>query len=101
MSSPTNSIGPSPEQTWQEFVRIVAEVADVSSNELMRETRLVEDLGLDSLALVEIVVALLVDFGVEELSETMQDSAWVEVTLGMVYDEYRTHVPRPPQFQWT
>jgi acyl carrier protein len=101
MSTPTNSIGPSPEQTWQQFVARVAEVADVSPDELTRETRFVEDLGLDSLALVEIVVALLVDFGLEELSENLQDSAWVDVTLGMVYDEYRTQVPRPPQFQWT
>jgi acyl carrier protein len=93
--------GASTDEGWEAFAAKVAEVADVRPDEVGRETRLVDDLGVDSLALAELVVLLLVDYGLEDLSESLQDSDWGELKVGALYDECRAHTPSPPEFRWT
>src|SRR6185436_19912015 len=57
---------PKPLPTIRERVRIeVAKFVDVSAEKILPKARLVEDLGADSLDLVEITMALEEEFGVE------------------------------------
>jgi acyl carrier protein len=74
---------------WDEFAARVAEATGVDAARVRPETRLVEDLELDSLAITEVVVVLLVDFQLDGLSERLQRSGWQDITAGDVYEELR------------
>jgi acyl carrier protein len=72
---------------WGLFVGHLAEVADVAPDAIERETRLVDDLNLDSLGLTEAVVVLLADLEFEELPEPLVSADWSRLTVGDVYDQ--------------
>jgi acyl carrier protein len=76
-------------QEWDRFAAAVAEAARVDPAAIEPHTRLLEDLGLDSLSLTEVVVALMVDFEMQALSEELEQRDWNGVTVGELYDEYR------------
>ena len=73
---------------WDAFVADVAVIADVPLADIGADTRLIEDLGCDSLSLVELVVALIEDYGMEGLSQNLGERTWQGVTVGALYDEY-------------
>lgn len=75
---------------WEEFVSAIAETTDVQRDGLVPETTLVRDLGLDSLALAELVALLVVEFGMETLAAELDDRRWGSITLGELYEEQRT-----------
>lgn len=66
---------------------------------MLPDARLVEDLGLDSLALIELAVMALVDYELEALSEGLQQSSWEGVTVGDLYRECGTGHPRDWQIR--
>ena len=74
--------------SWESFVAQVALIAKVDSKAIGRETRLAADLGLDSLAITELVVALIDEFGVETLADRLDELDWEAVTLGQLFDEH-------------
>jgi acyl carrier protein len=78
--------------TWEIFVSSVAEIAGVDPGDIREDTRLINDLGLDSVALTEIVVVLVDDFDVPELSHELDEGAWAEVSVGELF---RTHFGPP------
>jgi acyl carrier protein len=80
------------ERSWEGFVTAVATAAHVRPDAITRSTRLDEDLGIDSLALAEVVVVLIVDFGMENIAEQLDQRDWSGVTVGELYDEYRATV---------
>jgi acyl carrier protein len=82
--------------TWDEFRAEVAQVADVSPGEIDDQTRVLEDLGLDSLALTELVVILVDKYDVWSLSKDLENRRWANVTVRQLYDEYLTGAPTPP-----
>lgn len=86
--------------TWEGFAEVVAECAGVAPGEVRRETRLVEDLNLDSLELAEILVELFVDHGLEGLPEDLQESTWNEVTAGELYEAYLAYPVSQVQLEW-
>ena len=57
------------------------------------DTRLIEDLGLDSLSLTELVVILIERHDMYSLSKTLEERSWEHVTARALYDEYLTGVP--------
>jgi acyl carrier protein len=65
----------------------------VPAEDLAPSMRLDQDLALDSLALTEVVVLLIVDFDMETLAEELEQRDWRGVTLGDLYGEYRTGQP--------
>jgi acyl carrier protein len=77
-----------PKRSWDDFAATVAGIARVPVEGVRRDTRLVGDLGLDSLALTEVIVALIVDFDMEALSTELEERDWGAVTIGSLYDEY-------------
>lgn len=63
--------------------------------------RLIADLGLDSLALAEVITALVLDFGMESLAADLDDRQWELVTLGELHEEQRTGVRVRAEFDVT
>jgi acyl carrier protein len=74
------------QRRWDELASTISEISRRPKELIRPETRLVEDLNLDSLAVLEIVVGMLVDFGVEELPRSLEETDWRGVTLGDLYD---------------
>lgn len=84
---------------WVGFVSAIADVAGIDADRIRAETRLVEDLGLDSLALTEVVTLLLVDYEVESVPERFQDFGWEGVTAADVFREFAAVKRIPLQFR--
>jgi acyl carrier protein len=80
---------PAREADWEDFVAAVAAAAQVREDAISPATRLGTDLGVDSLALTEVVVMLIVDFDMDGLSDQLDQRQWGSVTVGELYDEYR------------
>lgn len=74
------------ELDWHRFRERVAEIAGVPGSELRRETRLVGDLGMDSVALVELA-ALLEELGAGGATEELERTGWEAAELGAIHDE--------------
>jgi acyl carrier protein len=83
---------------WDAFAEVVAEVADCDPAALRPEMRLIADLGLDSLALAELITALVLDFDMESLARDLDDRQWELLTLGELHEEQRTGVALRPDF---
>jgi acyl carrier protein len=76
--------------SWDEFVAAIAAIASVSAGRITHATRIDPDLGLDSLALTELVVLLIVDFGMDHLGAELEHRDWSQVTVGDLYAECRS-----------
>jgi acyl carrier protein len=81
--------------TLEAFAAALCEIAHVSPDAAHADTRLLEDLALDSLALANLVAALVVDFEMRSLDDGLPARSWTDVTFGDLYEEYRTG--RPPK----
>ncbi len=75
------------EADWGEFIDTIAEVVPEPSTELAPETRPIEDLGLDSLALIELLVVLIEKYDPAGLAGPLDDRTWEGVTLGILFRE--------------
>lgn len=73
---------------WPEFAAHISEAANVPVESIEPGTRLLEDLGLDSLALVEVIVTLLVDLDMTSLQSDLAKREWLHVTVGELFAEY-------------
>jgi acyl carrier protein len=80
-------------ERWEGFAAAVASVAQVRAEDIARSTRLVEDLGLDSLALTEVVVLLIVELDMDTVSDDLERRDWADVTVGDLYNEYCRNWP--------
>ena len=76
---------------WEQFAAAIADVSGVQVGRISESSRLIEDLGLDSLALSEVIVFLLVELEMDSLGADLQDREWVRVTVGELFTEYSTH----------
>lgn len=85
---------------WREFAQAVAGAANVPAEAITAESRLLDDLGLDSLALSEVVVMLLVDLGMASLESGLGQRDWRHVTVGELFEEYRQGRPGAPREQF-
>src|SRR5207247_3838674 len=75
------------EDEWSEFVAYFAQAANVASEDVRREARLVADLGIDSLALAETIVALIERYAPVTLMGDLEGRDWDRVTVGDLYQE--------------
>ena len=85
---------------WENFTGVVEEVSGIPSSEIRRESRLVEDLNLDSLELAQVLVALLVDYQLEGLPDRLQQTDWKRVTVGELFDACLAARPSGTQLEW-
>jgi broad-specificity NMP kinase len=91
MSAPIES-----EAEWHEFVDPLVEIFTGARAELKPESRLIEDLGVDSLALAELIIVLVERYDPASLSRRLDERAWEEVTLGMLFQECKASDPGVP-----
>lgn len=73
---------------WPDLTREVARFADVPADSIERDTRLIEDLGLDSLALTELLVTLIEAHDLDSLAEELVQRSWENVSAGELYELY-------------
>lgn len=81
--------------TWDEFVTLLAKSAGLPRESLSDHGRTVPELPIDSLALAEIVAALVVDLGVESVGGDLDKRDWRAVTLDDLYAEYANSHGQP------
>jgi acyl carrier protein len=84
---PSSRPGPDHHPMWPEYRAAVASCAFVSAEAVSPAMRLDQDLGLDSLALTELVVVLIVDFGWDALGEDLEEREWKGTTVGELFGE--------------
>jgi acyl carrier protein len=76
--------------SWEDFVTDVAAIAEVPATQITAETRVLEDLALDSLALAELGVVLVDKYDTHSLSRELETRRWDNVTVRSLYEEYLT-----------
>jgi acyl carrier protein len=76
--------------SWEDFVTEVAAIAEVPATQITAETRVLEDLALDSLALAELGVVLVDKYDTHSLSRELETRRWDNVTVRSLYEEYLT-----------
>ena len=79
--------------SWEDFAAQVAELVEWPPDKVLRTTRVIEDLCLDSLSLAELVVILVERYDMSGLWQTLEDRVWENLTVGALYDEYLTGSP--------
>jgi acyl carrier protein len=73
---------------WGELMAEVAPFTEVAPERISRDSMLIEDLGLDSLALTELLITLIEEHGAEPLTEELFSRSWERVTLGELFSVY-------------
>jgi acyl carrier protein len=86
---------------WEEFANAIALAGKLPAENVRQDQRLLEDLGLDSLGLLEVIVFLVVDCGMEALADELPERDWRGVSAGELYREYREGVPPPRREEFT
>jgi acyl carrier protein len=79
--------------TLEEFAAAVSSVSGADTTSVVRESRLVEDLGLDSLEIAELVLILEEMFHMRTIGRAPEAGTWTGVTVGDLFDEYLTGRP--------
>ena len=72
---------------WDEFVDQFAWSAGVAAVDVTGDARLVADLGLDSLALAEVIVGLIEKYAPPSLVRDVDGREWERLTVGELYSE--------------
>jgi len=84
---------------WDELVAIVSNFVEIPAGEIHDDTLLIDGLGLDSLALTELLITLIEEHQVESLEQELFSRSWEGVTLGQLYDLYCGPSPLAPAAQ--
>lgn len=97
VASSTSAVPDSTSKTvkWEQFLVEVASIAEVAASDIQPDTRVLEDLALDSLALAELGVVLVDKYDTWSLSRELETRSWDNVTVRDLYDEYLTGAPPP------
>lgn len=85
---------------WPQFAARIAEVVGVPVGRVEHGSSLLDDLGLDSLALTEVIVLLLVDLDMSSLEPGLAERDWRQVTVGNLFEEYSHETPAQPRTQF-
>jgi acyl carrier protein len=81
------SAAPGQDPSWEEFKATIASATGLAPDALDRDRQLVEDLGLDSLQVAEVLVVLIEDYGLRDLLGELETRVWRDITVGQLYDE--------------
>ena len=76
-----------PSQEWLSFTKRIAEVTRTPAELIRPDARVVEDLGLDSLALAELSVSLREAYETAEYQLQLESRRWEATTIGQLYEE--------------
>lgn len=72
---------------WGRFAGRVASVGELEPERVTEASRIVEDLGFDSLALLELAVVLIDEYEMERLSERLAERNWENTSVGELFSE--------------
>jgi acyl carrier protein len=78
-----------------DFAVVIAEAAQVPIDRIESSSRLLEDLGIDSLSLAELVCVLIVDLGMASVDDDVGERDWFEITVGELFREYERGAATP------
>jgi acyl carrier protein len=76
------------EETWARYVSDLAALSDAAIGEITEESRLVADLGFDSLAFTELALILDDRYGSRNFAADLPSVPWLELTAGSVFANY-------------
>ena len=72
---------------FEKLKKIIADVLNLDENEISMDSTFIDDLGADSLELLELVMAMEAEFGVEIPSEELETMT----TVGAVMNYLKEH----------
>lgn len=75
------------DHSWPDFAAQLAEVAEFPVADITPRSRLVEDLNLDSIALLEVLVFVVETYEPPSISQELESRRWEGVTVGALYQE--------------
>jgi len=73
---------------WEDYVQALSEIAAVPAASIRRESSITDDLGIDSLGIVELAVTLIERFKAVGMERALGDTDWSELTVGGAFDRY-------------
>ena len=84
---------------WMGFKHRLADVTQIPADEISSDTQLVSGLGLDSLALAELVMALRESYESPARQIQLEGRNWQTITVGQLFEEFTgNRVPARSRF---
>jgi acyl carrier protein len=80
-------------ESWLEFRAAIADACRLPAEDIGREMMLIGDLGLDSLALSELALVLIVDLHMVSIADGLEECRWESLSVGSLYDQWLREVP--------
>lgn len=74
--------------TWESYIRVLSQISGIPPASIGRDSSIRNDLGLDSLGIVELAVTLVEQFEAEDMEKTLAQVDWKELTVGTAFDRY-------------
>lgn len=71
--------------SWEGFAATLGELTTVDATSIGREARLIEDLDIDSLGLIELVVAMVNEYSLA-IPNGLDARQWEGLTAGQLFD---------------
>jgi len=72
---------------WTDLAVEIAAIGRLPVERVEPEALLIDDLGFDSLAIAELIVLLVDDYGISTLPQDLEARDWTDVTVGQLRDE--------------
>lgn len=79
---------------WATYTRTLSKISAMPAESIRRDSSIGDDLGMDSLGIVELVVALIERFKAEDMEEALGSEDWKRLTVGDLFDRYVSNAGR-------
>jgi acyl carrier protein len=73
---------------WESYLRVLSQISGTPTASIERSSSIRDDVGLDSLGIVELAVALIEQFEAEGMEKALASVNWGELTVGGAFDRY-------------
>lgn len=71
---------------WARYIDVVSEVSGIQAEKIHRDSSITRDLGLDSLAILELAVALIEELKAKGMENALGGMDWGELTVGALFE---------------
>lgn len=76
---------------------MLAEHRDMPGVMIEKDSRLIDEIGFDSLSIAELVVTLIVELEMTGLGDSLDKVSWTDLTAGELFEHYVTGTPVKPR----